>query len=211
MILANLLCVLLLNITSYFVFFFKRVTTVSAITKPEIEATNLGIKGWAAVPPAPPTPAVPKAKPVPKARPAGKKEADQGTVLRGLLSSFKENALDLERLQAKADSEPGAWDTCKSTFERVEELKKQHAEDMESLDADTKNFHSDFELALMQPKKFTELKKRDRYPEYVASLVALYQKLSPDLKDQHERIKRIKTAADGDNTPRAKKAKKVKT
>lgn len=195
-------------------FFFKRVTTVSAITKSQLEATNLGIKGWAVVPPAPPptTAAVAKAakaKPVPKPRTTGnKKEVDQGTVLRGLLSSFKENALDLERLKAKAESEPGAWDTCKSTFERVDELKNQHADDMQNMDADIKHFHSDFELALMQPKKFTELKKRDRYHENVASLVAMYQKLSPDLKDQHERIKRIKTAADGDHTPRAKKAKK---
>jgi hypothetical protein len=79
-----------------------------------LELTDLGIKGWASIPPLAITYTNAKAEPKKQTKPKIAKEKDPGLILRDLLAEYRDKELDFKRTQKKANDNPDAWDNVKS-------------------------------------------------------------------------------------------------
>ena len=180
------------------------------MTKQELEASPLGIKGWAVVPPTA-TGAI-KGIPKPKAKTrAVPKEADVATELKNFIAKFQEIKLEEAQLRRELEKDSNAWESTKANFDRLIEAAASHDEQVNHSGEGTLAFKDAFEVAIINPKKLTEMKKIANFSSNAGRLRDIYSKSVPELTIELNRIKRIKAATEDIERPApAKRAKKNK-
>ena len=182
---------------------------VCAITKTELENTNLGVKGWAAMQPVQPH----GLKPSPKATASGSKKNGIPEVageVKTLISSYQESTLELTSLTDERKETPEAWVSCTAGFDAAAAICATHDQKLVAMSTEEKAFKSNFDIALINPKKLTDLKKGARFPILAEALKDIFKVSAPKLKLELDRIRRIKRAADGADGAKKANAKKAK-
>ena len=153
---------------------------------------------------------VPKAKP--RATPKSK-EPDTATELKTLIGKFHEIKLEETQLRRDLEKDVSAWASTKANFDRLAEITNEHGEQISGLGDVVQEFKEEFAVAIINPKKLTEMKKTANFYSHVGRLLNVFNKTVPELSSELSRIKRLKAATEEDEIPKAsaKRARKTKS
>lgn len=119
--------------------------------KTELENTNLGVKGWAAMQPVQPH----GLEPSPKATASGSKKNGIPEVageVKTLISSYQESTLELTSLTDERKETPEAWVSCTAGFDAAAAICATHDQKLVAMSTEEKHSKATLTLLSSTPK-----------------------------------------------------------
>ena len=131
-------------------------------------------------------------------------------MLKDAIAEYREKEKSIERIAKKLDKEPDTLEKCKSYIKAAQDVLQDTSDNVGLLDTCQQEFLEDFDIAMVSPGNFNNLKKNTNFSDIVSVFLAVFSVQTKSLVKTVKTLERVQDA-EKDPVPKAQSAKKRRT